>query len=112
MGLSFALGCSDDDVGRCCRAIDGADNVVIPQPIETDNGIQNAIRRDPNFDCDFLTCVAYEGSAAYCTKGCDTAEECPEGFECRAVLESDPGPGSQIRPEDKFCVRVAHVCQP
>ncbi len=107
---SLLVGCSDDDVGRCCSAIDGAEDVVIPEPVVTENGIQNAIRRDPQFDCEFLTCVAYQGSSAYCTKDCIDDADCPDGFECRTVLQSDPGPGSQIQIDDRFCVREAFQC--
>ena len=107
---SLLAGCSNDDVGRCCRAIDGAENVVIPMPVQTENGLQNAIRRDPNFACDFLTCVAYQGTSAYCTKDCIDDSDCPDGFECRTVLQSDPGPSSQIQIDDRFCVREAHQC--
>lgn len=102
--------CSDDDVGRCCRAIDGADDVEIPQSVETDNGFRNAIRRDPRFDCEYLTCVAYQGTSAYCTRDCIDERDCPDGFACRTVLRSDPGEQSQIQADDKFCVRDAHQC--
>ena len=102
--------CSDTDVGQCCRPIDGADDVQIPTPIQTDNGLQNAIRRDPKFACDFLTCVAYEGSEAYCTRDCIDDGDCPDGFDCLPVLQTDTGTLSQIQKDDKFCVRPAHQC--
>ncbi|NJK89469.1 MAG: hypothetical protein HC923_08750 [Myxococcales bacterium] len=60
---------------------------------------------DPAFDCASLTCVAFRGSEAYCTEPCEGTEDCPEGFECEAVITSDPPPGSPIGPEDRFCVR-------
>ncbi len=109
--LSLAVaGCSEDDVGKCCEAIEGAQNVAIPMSIQTEDGFQNAIRRDPNFACDFLTCVAYQGSSTYCTRDCTDDDDCPRGFECRTVLQSDPGPTSAIQPDDTFCVRAAHQC--
>lgn len=107
---SLLAGCNNDDVGTCCTAIDGAEDVEIPQPIVSEDGVQSAIRRDPNFACDFLTCVAYQGSEAYCTRDCIDDGDCPDGFECRPVLQSDPGPGSQIQIDDKFCVRDNHQC--
>ena len=111
MVLTGALAaCNDDDVGTCCSAIDGVENVEIPQPIVSEDGVQSAIRRDPNFACDFLTCVAYRGSEAYCTRDCVDDNDCPDGFECLPVLQSDPGPGSQIQIDDKFCVRDNHQC--
>lgn len=98
-------GCDDSDVGRCCEVI-GADPSIIPVSTETDEGdFINDIARDPAFDCNSLTCVAFQGSEAYCTERCDRDEDCPEGFECRPVLRSEPPPGSAIGPEDRFCVR-------
>lgn len=105
--LGALAGCSEDDVGRCCMAIDGAE-VEIPVA----EGNQTAVRRDPSFDCDFLTCVAYPGFSAYCTQECSEPGECPEGFQCEPVLQTDPGspvPGG-ITSDTKFCVREDHVC--
>ena len=108
--VATILGCSDTDVGRCCRAVEGAEDVRIPEPVQTENGLQNVVSRDRNFDCEYLTCVAYEGSSAYCTRECFDGRDCPDGFECRTVLQTDPGPGSSIQFDDKFCVRAAHQC--
>lgn len=63
------------------------------------------LSRDPAFDCEFLTCVSYQGSQAYCTRTCETDDSCPSGFVCRRVLESDPGPDSNVDPNAKYCVR-------
>ena len=104
------MGCNDDDVGQCCSLIDGADAGLIPMPEPVDGGSTNAIRRDPRFNCEFLTCVAYQGSPAYCTRDCVDDSDCPDGFECRTVLQSDPGPTSEIQIDDKFCVRDNHQC--
>lgn len=79
----------------------------IPQPEKGPDGEpQNTVRIDPAFDCDDLTCVSYAGSMAYCTKECAFDGGCPEGFVCAPVIQSDPGPGSNITPGTKFCVRM------
>lgn len=93
-------------MGTCCQATDPS---LIPQP-DPEMPNQNIIRLDPAFDCSGLTCVSYQGSAAFCTRECRTERDCPDGFDCRTVLLSDPGPGANIGPEDKFCVRSAHAC--
>lgn len=99
------LGCEDSDVGRCCEVI-GADPSLIPVSEQTPDGdFINDVARDPAFDCNSLTCVAFRASDAYCTERCNEDGDCPEGFECAAVLRSDPPPGSGIGPDDRFCVR-------
>lgn len=106
-------GCLEDDVGTCCEALDEAREMLIPVAPEPDpmtGQVANVIRQDPGFDCSGLTCTAYQGSAAFCTRECQETEDCPEGFECQPVLESDPGPGAMIQPGDKFCVRAPHDC--
>ena len=88
---------------------------VIPTPMQTDKGEWiDDISLDPGFDCEFLTCVSYQGSNAYCTRKCEFPENCPDGFDCVSVIASDPGPDSNIGPNDKFCVRqeVQFSCEP
>jgi len=104
-------GCDDSDVGRCCEVI-GADPSLIPVSDQTPEGdFINDVARDPAFDCNGLTCVAFRGSEAYCTEACDEDDDCPEGFSCAAIVRSEPPPGSNIGPEDRFCVRLADNIQ-
>lgn len=104
--------CDDGDVGKCCSVlIDDADERIPMSRTSTSGQPTSDIALDPAFDCSSLICVAYQGSQAYCTERCFAEEDCPEGFSCRAVLEADPGPTSEIRPSDKFCVKDAHVCE-
>ena len=106
-------GCLEDDVGTCCEALDEEREALIPvapDPDPVTGQVANVIRQDPGFDCSGLTCTAFEGSAAFCTRQCEDDEDCPEGMSCRAVLESDPGPGAMISVDDKFCVRSPHDC--
>lgn len=115
-GLSaFGAGCLSDDVGVCCEVLDPdkADRIPVaptPEPGSEFGGQASVVRQDPAFDCSGLTCTAYQGSKAFCTRQCNEDADCPEGFTCAPVLESDPGPDSQIQPDDKFCVRAAHDC--
>jgi len=105
--------CNDEDIGRCCTVlIDDQSLIPVSEPTG-DGDFSNDIARDPAFDCSSFTCVAFRGSEAYCTDFCDSDEDCPEGFECRPVLQSDPPPGSTIGPEDRFCVRpeVGAACE-
>ena len=107
--------CLKDDVGTCCQVLDETKKDLIPVAPAPDPNDPNAdpasvIRQDPAFDCSGLTCTAYQGSKAFCTRECQDASDCPEGFTCTTVLKSDPGPGSAIRGDDTFCVRVAHDC--
>jgi hypothetical protein len=79
---------------------------LIPTPMMTPEGEWiDDISLDPAFDCEFLTCVSYQGAKAYCTQKCEFDSNCPEDFTCVSVIASDPGPGSNIGPDDKFCVR-------
>jgi hypothetical protein len=109
LGAAALTGCPRDDVGTCCTLLPGADVALIPVP-DPANPDQDVIRLDPSFDCSGLTCVSYQGSKAYCTRECQAVADCPVGFDCRTVLQSDPGPGANIRPTTKFCIRDAHVC--
>lgn len=109
------VGCEKDDVGTCCVTLspDTADRIPVaptPNPADPNDTQSSVIRQDPTFDCSGLTCTAYQGSKAFCTRQCYDDAECPEGFTCSPVLESDPGPDAQIQPEDRFCVRVSHDC--
>jgi hypothetical protein len=82
-------------------------NAEIPMPEQGPDGMpRNTVRIDPAFDCEDLTCVSYNGATAYCTKECAFDGGCPEGFGCVAVIQSDPGPMSNIGPDTKFCVRM------
>jgi len=114
LGL-LGTGCLKDDVGTCCQVFDESKMDLIPVPPEVDPADPTAkpasvIRQDPAFDCSGLTCTAYQGSKAFCTRQCEDEADCPEGFSCAPVLDSDPGPGAMIGPNDKFCVRTAHSC--
>lgn len=114
LGLAFIFGgCSNDDVGTCCEVIDPSKMDLIPVPPEADMSgeVADVIRQDPAFDCSGLTCTAYQGSKAFCTRQCFGADDCPDGFECRTVLQSDPGPGSTLTKDDRFCVRAPHDCE-
>jgi len=100
------FGCDDSDVGRCCEVID-ADESIIPTSTRTPTGdFRNDITRHPAFDCNSLTCVAFRNSEAYCTERCNEAADCPEGFACEVVIESEPPAGRSIGPDDRFCVRL------
>lgn len=110
--LAVSGAACDDDVGRCCDVIDPALAGRIPTATVTPMGLPTSdIAIDPAFECESLTCVAYQGSRAYCTARCFEDADCPEAFDCAPVLESDPGPGSDIRPTDRFCVRSDFVCR-
>jgi hypothetical protein len=107
--------CLKDDVGTCCKVLDETQQDLIPvapapDPNDPNMDPASVIRQDPLYDCSGLTCTAYEGSKAFCTRQCQDDTECPEGFTCAPVLKSDPGPGSQIQKDDKFCVRSSHDC--
>ena len=109
-----AMGCDKSDVGTCCKVLDGRDPMLIPVPKMTDRGEWiDDISLDPAFDCENLTCVSYQGSNAYCTQKCAFDDSCPKDFKCVPVIASDPGPGSNLGPDDKFCVRevVQFACE-
>lgn len=100
------IACSESDAGVCCETVSGVDPSIIPMPGMTPGGdVINDVSRDPAFLCNELTCVSYRGSEAYCTVMCTRNSDCPEGFVCAPVLQSNPGPGSPIQPDDRFCIR-------
>lgn len=107
IGSTGLLAC-EDDVGTCCMAFDDATRAKIPVP---DAMGGDRIRQDPRFDCSGLTCISTAGSPTYCSRPCREANDCPNGYSCEAVLQSDPGPGAMIGPEDLFCVTTAPECQ-
>lgn len=110
--LTAAAACTSDDAGVCCKVIAGGDDSLIPQPEFNDAGDpRDIIAQHPQFDCSGLACVSFQASPAYCTHACRDADDCPEGFACEPVLQSEPPPGSQITPDDKFCVRVLETCR-
>jgi len=105
--ITVSTGCQTEDTGRCCQVLLSDASSAIPAPeFPGDGGIpRNLVGQHPAFDCESLTCVSWEGSAPFCTRKCNSGRPCPQGFECRAILESDPGMGAGIRPGDTFCVR-------
>jgi hypothetical protein len=97
--------CNNDDVGTCCRAQNADAASPIPTPDPGDGGpAKNVINGDPFYNCQEEYCVAYQGAYAMCTRSCAPGNECPSGFDCQAVLMSDPGPDASIRKGDTFCV--------
>ena len=109
--LTALAGCLDSDVGVCCKVVAGADGSLIPQPETNMSGDpRDVIAQDPKFDCSQVFCVSYQGSPAYCTRQCRDASDCPDGYACQPVLQSDPPEGSQISPDDKFCVKKITEC--
>src|SRR5687767_8579339 len=92
---AVATGCDKSDVGTCCKVLTGRPPELIPTPMRTPEGEWiDDISLDPAFDCEFLTCVSYQGAKAYCTQKCEFDTNCPENFVCLPVIQSDPGPGS------------------
>lgn len=111
LGL-FVAACADSDTGTCCRTIPGRD-ATIPTSTTSKTGAlvnyRDSVMVDPAYDCEMLTCVAYHSMPAYCTEPCDADSECPKGFSCSTVLDSDPGEGS-IKASSRFCVKDGHQC--
>lgn len=106
-----ATGCNNSDAGVCCKVIPGGDESLIPEPETNASGDpKDVVSQHPVFDCNDLVCVAYKGKPAYCTTFCRDASDCPEGFACEPILESEPPAGSQLGPDDKFCVKVLEQC--
>lgn len=101
--------CAESDIGRCCTVLPGRVGVVeVPMPTKDDSGQwQNTAATNPAFDCEELTCVSYEGSAAYCSRECEFDASCPEGFTCQQVIKSSSGPGEGPK---SYCVKVGLMC--
>ena len=99
-------GC-DDDTGQCCRTLDSSRVSLIPVSTQTSTSpteFSTDIAINPQFDCEELLCVAFKddpsnGNDAYCTRPCTGDGDCPDNFRCRAVLESSPGPDSELQPD-------------
>lgn len=110
---TFALAaCQSNDTGRCCTVTAGRENEVqIPQPERGPDGEpRDIVGVHPAFNCEELACVSFQGSQAYCTRQCEFADNCPEGFACEPILQSSAGPDASITPKDKFCVKADHMC--
>lgn len=106
----LAAGCAKEDTGQCCTVFAGSDPDLIPKPEFNGADPISVVRVHPDFDCENLTCVSFKGSQAFCTKECAFDDGCPEGFTCQPVIESNPGPMSNLGPDDKFCVRTQTEC--
>ena len=107
-GLGFSsLACQTEDTGRCCETLITDASTALPTPEFTgDGGIpRNQVGQHPAFDCESLTCVSWQGSQPFCTRKCTESRPCPQGFDCKPVLESSAGEGASIQPSDTFCVR-------
>lgn len=109
VGLSLgSLACSTEDTGLCCTAISADGKSYIPVPDRPSGGMpRDIIREHPKFECDELLCTSFRGSEPVCTRPCTDGKPCGDGFECKPIIVSDPGPGATIRPGDTFCVRKA-----
>lgn len=124
----WANACNKSDIGECCEVLPG-NPATLPEleyrPGTPPSPIDN-IKIDPGFNCDGLACVVYAGSpAAYCTQECEFDDNCPKGFSCLPVLESqacdedhvteeitDDCPPGAVTTKDKFCVKLsAHDCR-
>jgi hypothetical protein len=99
--------CQTDDTGHCCQTVISDASSALPVPeFPGDGGIpRNLVSQHPAFDCASLTCVSWQGSDPFCTRKCSPTRPCPLGYDCEPVLESSPGAGANIQPDDKFCVR-------
>ena len=104
---TLLVACQEEDTGRCCEVLLSDASTAIPSPeFPGDGGIpRNLVAQHPAFDCESLTCTSWQGSDPFCTRKCNAERPCPQGFECKAILESDPGMGASISPDDTFCVR-------
>lgn len=112
LALSLAVaiplaGCDDEDTGVCCTAVTDDGRLRVPVPDRTSSDPRDIIRAHPKFECSQLLCTSYRGSDPFCTRACSDGNACTEGFECATIITADPGPDSQIRPGDTFCVRKA-----
>ena len=105
--LVLVSGCQQEDTGQCCNALLSDASTAVPNPeFPGDGGIpRNLVAQHPAFDCESLTCVSWQGSTAFCSRRCSANKPCPQGFNCKPVLESNPGAGASIQPGDTFCVR-------
>jgi hypothetical protein len=70
-------------------------------PLDGGTAIQDSVE----FNCENESCVAFEGSQAYCTQDCLASSTCPNGFTCEYVVRSSGPPDSGIGPR-KACVKV------
>ncbi|MEE2903415.1 MAG: hypothetical protein VYC39_13855 [Myxococcota bacterium] len=105
--VTIATSCQQEDTGRCCDVLLSDASTAIPNAeFPGDGGIpRNLVAQHPAFDCESLTCVSWQGSTAFCSRRCSAGKPCPQGFNCKPVIESDPGAGASIQPGDTFCVR-------
>jgi hypothetical protein len=97
--LACAIGCETHDLGSPCPAM------AIPfQPAEElDGGVQWAkgpevVEFDVEFPCEDPVCVITLGHTPYCSRECATDANCPNGFQCRTVMDLGPFQGM------RFCV--------
>lgn len=99
-------GCDEEDTGLCCTAATPAGKLQVPVPDRpAGQDPRDIIRANPKFECEQLVCTSFAGSDPFCTRPCSDGKPCGEGFECKDVVTSDPGPDSQFRPGDTYCVR-------
>ena len=89
--VSFAVACSDSDVGTPCPELLGGTD-----PLGGDGGFTNTteveevIEQNVSFPCASLVCVATAGDSGYCSKRCRNDAGCPPGFTCRPIQTIGP----------------------
>jgi hypothetical protein len=98
--------CQEEDTGTCCTAVTAEGRARVPVPDRPANAVgRDIIRANPRFECEEMLCTSFQGSEPVCTRPCSDTRPCREGFECKPIIVSDPGPDATIRPGDTFCVR-------
>lgn len=102
-------GCAEETTGQCCTTANEEARAKIPVPDRPEGSVpRDVVRSDVRFDCEEdIFCASVKGSEPVCTRKCTESTPCPDGFDCAPLIESDPGPMSNIRPGDQFCVRKA-----
>lgn len=112
IALLATAGCNSETTGQCCTAATEEARMQIPQPDRPDGSVpRDVVRSNVRFDCDEDTfCASVSGSEPVCTRKCTESTPCPDGFECRSLIQSMPPPPpdggvSNISPGDLFCVR-------
>jgi hypothetical protein len=96
LSLLPLAGCAVDNegIGSACP------QMVVP--FQGDATTEGDVRRtegsevveyNTEFPCQDIVCVATLGRGSYCTRECRTDANCPEAFECRAVMSYGPFEG-------------------
>lgn len=71
IAIVAVVACTESNVGTACEITQGKPYCKT-----------NVAERNVASDCDDYWCLSYQGSRPFCSKECQSSDDCPDGFRC------------------------------